>query len=209
MAYMKDLKETAVEVRNNDDDMRLVKFEMLIEDIDEALYSYVTMLGVSDLYPMATKDINKRKTSPLEMVFERGELNDYGRIIIDKANIICVAPGEPWAEKYGSESMDDVKIKIAAAKDFVKLCKDSINGAGIEFIFWCLMVLGVDDTNADEKLSLVCDFARMLKVTDIDDILMDIAYIVKCVYNEADENYAFKTEIIPDFFGKVIGLHGN
>ena len=112
---------------------------------------------------------------------------------------------DPWAKRYSS-SLDDDKEKISAVKDFVMYCKDNKNRAeGYKLIFWSLMVLSVDDTDADDKLSLVCDIAKMLRISD--DELTDIAYVIKCVYNEVDEEYTFKTDMANEVFGKVISLY--
>jgi hypothetical protein len=68
------------------------------------------------------------------------------------------------------------------------------------------MVLTVQKDNYDEKLSLICDFARMLRITDGE--LMDITYIIKCIYNEeGEETYSFKSQKVPGVFGELLNLY--
>ena len=69
------------------------------------------------------------------------------------------------------------------------------------------MVLTVDKNNYDERLSLICDFARMLRITD--DEMMDISYTIKCVYNEVEEEYSFKSDMVPSVLGALFNLYGN
>lgn len=68
------------------------------------------------------------------------------------------------------------------------------------FIFWALMILTVDKTDAEEHLSLICDYAKMLDITE--DEFDDIVRIVKFIYNQ-DKPQNFKSETIPTVFERL------
>ena len=147
------------------------------------------------------------------MIFEPENLNGFAKVICDKAIIYLQVAGsdgftDPWKEKYRTESFVDSKNRIDAAKDFVKYCRESNNRSeAYKFIFWALMILTVQRDDYDEKLSLICDFARMLRLTD--DELMDISYTIKYIYNEVEKEYVFKSETIPAVLGKLFNLYEN
>lgn len=179
--------------------MRKTKYEILIDDINEAL----------NVWHNYMHDASEQPFTPLDMVFNRAKVNEYANIIMKKADIglreKISSFSDPWAESYADSIIDDAE-KIPAIKDFVKYCKLSHNrDAGYALIFWSLMILSVDDTDADDKLSLICDIARMLKITD--DELIDIAYVIKTVYNDVDDGYKIKTDMAKKVFGKVIKLY--
>lgn len=82
--------------------------------------------------------------------------------------------------------------------------RDSNIDANICILFWALTVLAVDDTDKEKRLSLICDFARMLKVTD--DEMKDIVNVIKCVFQ--DETFEpLKTEKVSDIFEDVIDMY--
>lgn len=103
----------------------------------------------------------------------------------------------------------DTKTRISVSKEFIKICReeDYDTQASYRFIFWALLVLTVDKNKAQEYLSLICDFAKMLKITN--DEFEDIIHVIKCVYNVEDKNYAFKTETIPNIFDGVLNLYSD
>lgn len=76
-----------------------------------------------------------------------------------------------------------------------------------KFIFWAMMVLSVDKTEKDEHLSLICDFARMLKITD--DEMEDMLMVIKVLYHEEESGFEFKTETVPNIFSRVLCLYNN
>ena len=49
------------------------------------------------------------------------------------------------------------------------------------FIFWALMVLTVDNTDKEEKLSLICDFSRYLNVSD--EEMQNIVKLIQAIYS--------------------------
>ena len=200
------------------DEMRMAKFETFIEDINNAIKkrSGGGILGFSSSMLRATRmmtaSITGKTISPLGMIFDIEELNESAVVILNKATIELAGSNDryedPWFSRYGSNPMNDAKTKIEAAKDFVKYCRDEQNRPeAYKFIFWSLMILSVEKESSDKWLSLICDFARMLRITD--DELMDITYAIKCVYNEVENEYVFKTETIPGVLGNLFNLYGN
>jgi hypothetical protein len=101
------------------DDIRIAKFETLIGDINEAI----------ERYSYRPSGVN----SPLYMVFEPETLNEYSKTICSIAHVALKDNGsiyhisEPWHEKYGAKHFGDVKMKIDAAKDFAKYCREDDN----------------------------------------------------------------------------------
>lgn len=198
------------------DEMRMAKFETLIEDINHSIKKrHGGLLGGSSFLRammVLTQTENKNIQTPLFMVFSPETLNDYSLKICNTATFELVGSNDtyedPWVSKYGTVSFKEAKTKIEAAKDFVKYCRDDQNRPeAYKFIFWSLMILSVENESSDEQLSLICDFARMLRITD--DELLDITYTIKCVYNKVEEEYVFKTDTIPSVLGNLFNLYGN
>lgn len=68
-----------------------------------------------------------------------------------------------------------------------------------------MLVLTVDKTDEEEKLSLICDFSRMLKISD--EEMMDILQVIKVIYHEQQEGFDFKTERVPYIFSRILNLY--
>lgn len=205
-----EMEEIRSEKMNN---MKIAKFEILVEDINEAIKGK-NLFCLSRMAACIRMENNREKeATPLYLVFEPENFNDFAKVICDKAKIYLQDVGssgftDPWKEKYRTESFVDSKIRIDAAKDFVKYCRESNNRSeAYKFIFWSLMILTVQKDDYDEKLSLICDFVRMLRISD--DELMDISYTIKCIYNEVDTEYVFKSETVPAVLGNLLNLYGN
>ena len=94
----------------------------------------------------------------------------------------------------------DMKTKIEASKLFIQLCREKKHKEeGFKFIFWSLMILAVDKYNADEYLSIICDFAEMLQITD--EEFEDIVYQVKETYSGSKySEYEPKSELVRYIF---------
>lgn len=195
------------------DEMRMAKFETLIEDVDDAIrrgdFWYGT--GVFTGESRFIRELHRNKTSPLYLIFESDKINEFASVICENAIIKIKGDDflkEPWADNYGIDSLSDAKTKIEASKDFVKYCRNEVNRPeGYKFIFWALMIVSVTSDVSDDSLSLICDFARMLRITD--DELLDITYAIKCIYNEVKEDYVFKSESVPAVLGNLFSLYGN
>lgn len=191
-------------------ELRLVKFQTLIGDISKA---------VNKEFWNYTFYEEQHPNLALRLIFDYDECNEYARIIIDKSSLLIFCDWGVWPrlvkplDKWDifvslSKANCDTKTRISALKLFVELCSKYDNAqACYKFIFWALLVLTVDKNKAQEYLSLICDFAKMLKITN--DEFEDIIHVIKCVYNVEDKNYAFKTETIPNIFDGVLNLYSD
>lgn len=190
-------------------ELRLVKFQTLIENISKT-FTKISWMNRNEV---------QNPNLALRLIFDYDECNEYARIIIDKSLLFIKEDIEGCYYNYRcldewdmfvslSKAECDTKTRISASKLFVKLCREKdVDQASYRFIFWALLVLTVDKNNAQEYLSLICDFAKMLEITN--DEFEDIIYVIKCVYNVEDKNYAFKTETIPNIFDGVLNLYSD
>lgn len=196
-------------------DIKLFKFGIMIDDINEKIRS-----------EMIEDNLNTNENVELCLVFDYDCCNKYAKMIMNKAqlyigndvcikNVFNIATGLSdeitWKEKYSTKkSLNSEVDKRKAAKYFVQYCKQSGENwpkkdgeiEGYKFIFWALMILTVDSNRADEYLSLICEFAKMLKITE--DEFKDIIYVIKKIYNKDDKEYIFKSKSIPYVFRKIL-----
>lgn len=193
-------------------DMRIVKFETLINDVNEALDNKPFMgavLGVAAMFGRRQASTN----TSLALVFDYDKLNDYGKVIIERSRLYIMSSSneyqDAWGEKYSDISaFKDNKYKIEAAKALVRYCQNEQNRKeAYKFVFWAMMVLTVDKTDAEQHLSLICDFARMLKITD--DEMEDMLMVIRVLYHEEESGFEFKTEMVPNIFSRVLCLYNN
>lgn len=188
-----DVSSTSENNNQKDSDLRIVKFEVLINDIEKALNGEDNKTSLLGIVKSRTLMLPKS----LDLVYDYEKLNNYGKIIYDNVK-------KDNDSEY--ENLNDIKSKINKAKKLVSYCKEEENKIeGYKFIFWTLLILTVDKTDYQKHLSLICDFARMLKITD--DEIRDILYIIKTIYHKKDVTYFFKTETIPKYFFKLLDLY--
>lgn len=167
-------------------EMRILKYENLINDVNNVLKNEKIFLEFGGQY--------ENIYYGLAMVFDYDKLNEYGRLIIERSSLMYITTSSKDYHK-------DNKFKIEAAKAFVEYCKDKENRVeAYEFVFWAMMVLTVDKTDAEERLSLICDFARMLRITD--DEMEDMLMIIKAIYHGIVAEC--KTETVSRIFSEVL-----
>ena len=195
------------------DDKRLVKFEFLMRDINKALGSSVR---------------NGRYNATLSLIYDREQLNEFGKIIF-KCSQLRFYVGEKWyfllwQEKYGkdlSSAFKDERKQFEAAKELVTSINEGnwatdryiyrYKGEGwrsdaYRFIFWALMVLAVDETDKEEHLSEICDFAKMLKISD--DEVADIINVIKYIFQNKTAK-EIKTLSVKTIFKNVPNIYGD
>ena len=195
-------------------EVRLAKFETLIQDINKTIKKQNSIGGIFAAITGMAVGMNgvRHQNVALGLIFDYDACNEYAKIIIDKSDLKINSEDnwmtDKWKERYPQiASLSDTKTKIDAAKLFVQYCRESQNRSeGYKFIFWSLLILTVDKNNAQEYLSLTCDFAKMLRVTN--EEFEDIIYAIKCVYNKVSEEYIFKSESIPAILGGIFNLYG-
>ena len=171
-------------------DMKVLKFEMLIDWISKYLYN----LDYRYFYHGDLSTINY-----LSFFFSKdSEINEFEKAMVQGFR------DDLYTMEEFLESLKEVN-QIELAKDLKKaLNKSNVTlGWACVFIFWSLMLLSVNKTNEAEKLSLICDLARILMVTD--DEVMDIVQVIKVIYQET-ETPVFRSETVPSdaMFGGAI-----
>lgn len=190
-------------------DMRMAKYETLIEDIDsnikKSIRPYNGLFGLAR--PIGATFDSFSGNTALALIYDYNKCNDYAKVIMDKSTLVLNTSDDSftdlWKRDYPTyEEFKEAKRTIEAAKKFVQLCRTTANSTeGYKFIFWALMILTVDKTDAEEHLALICDFAKMLRITE--DEFEDIIQTVKFVYNEAPTDYDFKSQNILDILGNI------
>lgn len=191
-------------------DMRMAKFETLIEDINSNIKKSA---GLFDFVGrMSMLNNGSAGNTALALIYDYDKCNDYARVIMDKSTLFLNSSNDMatdlWKRDYPTyEEFKDAKRTIEAAKKLVQLCRTTANSTeGYKFIFWALMILTVDKNEAEEHLALICDFAKMLRITE--DEFEDIIQTVKIVYNEVTTEYTFKSENIPSVLGSLFNMYG-
>ncbi len=196
------------ERKSSSSDMKKIKFETLIADINIAI-----IRSNAFHFSIITENNNLYKVKPfqdtsLSVIFDYDKLNDYGKIIMENSKLWLTYENSQLWKYTNIEEFKNQKFCTDKAKELVEYCRiDENKQEGYKLIFWSLMVLTVDKTDVEEKLSLICDFVKMLNITDAE--LEDIIHVIKIVYNEVEKEYQFKTETIPNTFGKLFNLYKN
>lgn len=190
-------------------DMRIVKFKMKIRDIWEDL-ERMALTG-------AIKDLNDGlETAWLATIYDYDKLNDYGKAIMDQ---VCKLDKEEFCGednfKYRVKfvkNCKNIEYRMKAAKVFLMDVVSHYKSSGINlwrldalyFMFWSLMILAVDDEDKEEYLSLICDFAKILKISD--EEMMDLVRVIRIIY-QVEENIDIQTKDIKRWFAKVVGKY--
>ena len=175
---------------------KMLKFKRFINKIYEetkiSSYLFLTKSTFMKSLPL----------SGLIYIYDYNELNDYGKIIMDH---------ELFYEKSNIDKYIELCTKMknnsqAKHDNFNTFIEDfnSLNKYKYEFIFWALMILTVDKTDAEKHLSIICDIAKMLNISN--DEVKDITYIIKIVYNKNDSNYQLKSEKVKETFNGVLNM---
>lgn len=76
---------------------------------------------------------------------------------------------------------------------------------GYRFILLALMILRVDMTDIEKKLSLICEFAKLLSITDKE--FEDIIDIMNKIYENKKASYSFLSKRTSEVFGVVSDLY--
>ena len=187
-------------------DMRMAKYETFIEDINSNIKKSA---GLSLFWRRMNGSAGN---TALALIYDYDKCNDYAKVIMDKSTLFLNSSDDLatdlWKRDYPTyEEIKEAKRTIEAAKKFVQLCRTTANSTeGYKFIFWALMILTVDKEDAENHLALICDFAKMLRITE--DEFEDIIQTVRIVYNELTTEYTFKSENIPSVLGSLFNMYG-
>lgn len=184
--------------------MRMAKYETMIEDINSNIKK---SRGFFEFWGWRSSTGN----TALALIYDYEKCNEYAKVIMDKSTLVLNTSEDVatdlWKRDYPTYGeFKDAKRRIEASKKLVRLCRNTINSTeGYKFIFWALMILTVDKTDAEEHLALICDFAKMLRITE--DEFEDIIQTIKIVYNEVTTEYVFKSENIPSTLGALFNMY--
>ncbi len=183
-------------------DMRIVKFETLIKDLNKAANRTV-LSAIGSAFRASIWQSKICSNPSLLLIYDYDQLNDYAKVIIEQSSLYLT----DWDNKYSAfDSFKDSKTKIDAAKELVRYCRiEERRKEAYKFIFWAMLVLTVDKTDKEEKLSLICDFSRMLKISD--EEMMDILQVIKVLYHEEKEGFEFKSQTVPSYFSRALNLY--
>lgn len=168
---------------NTVDKMRQIKFSVLVEDMDASM-------------PYVSYDISEKEraiTSPLNLIFYNERDNGYVEIILLKARFNL----PNWYSKHRTERFDELEIRISAAKDLIEMLRNDHYEA-IRFVFWALFAVAVNKENYEEKVSLISDFAYMIKINE--KSILDIIMVIKVALGEGKEQLKFETKEVKSFF---------
>jgi len=148
-------------------DMRILKFEMFVGDLVEDIKPQY----IDRFVRIVFTPLMERRSSILLTIYDYDQVNDYAKIIIDQTRYLEYFL-EDWKYIKEPRAFKDCVTRFEAAKILVNSLRKN-KRLSYDFIFWAMMILTVDKTNYEEKLSLICDFSRILKIFDeeIEDIL--------------------------------------
>lgn len=143
------------------------------------------------------------------MIFNCEDFNDYAKIIYANSYIEIILNDDTeksnWDKQFPNiERFDDGKQKIDAGTALVRKLNSPQKEEAYKFIFWSLMVLAVDDKNKDEYLSLICDYARMFKISD--DEMKDMVNVIKFIFQDKTAQ-PIKTGNVLSIFGTVLQMY--
>lgn len=186
-----EMKECISEIKKD-------KYKLLINNINEFIFSpssydYLYYYRMQDAYD---NTICKKNTA-LALIYDYNKCNDLAKIIMDKSILKFVDDKKGYSmdsEYPNFEVLKDKKVKIEASRKLAKMCnKEKSNG--YLFIFWALMVLTVDKTDAENHIAIICNFAKIFGIPK--DGFEDIIHAVKAVYDETEKKYKCKSADTP------------
>lgn len=192
--------------------MRMAKYETMIEDIDSNIKKRIRISTLSPFLGSGSwMKSSLTGNTALALIYDYEKCNEYAKVIMDKSTLVFKTSDDViidlWSKDYPTyDEFKDAKRRIEASKKLVQLCRNTENATeGYKFIFWALMILTVDKTDAEEHLALICDFAKMLRITE--DEFEDIIQTIKIIYNEVTTEYVFKSENIPSTLGALVNMY--
>lgn len=197
--------------------MKMAKYETMIEDINSKIRRITFAracagIAIGIVRGMTGIEDDSPGNTALALIYDYEKCNEYAKVIMDKSTLLFLdsygGSTDVWKEAYPTyDEFKDPKRRIKASKELVQLCRDTESvREGYKFIFWALMILTVEKTDAEEHLALICDFAKMLKITE--DDFYDIIQIIKIVYNEVTTVCVFKSDNVSLIFSELLDMYG-
>ena len=175
---------------------KTLKFKTFISNIYEETKKNSYILSTKSTF------MESLPLSGLIHIYDYTKLNDYGKIIMNHEIFYQESNIHKYVELY-NVMKNNSETKYNKLKTFIEelIYFDRYK---YEFIFWALMILTVDKTDAEKHLSVICDIAKMLNISD--DEMKDISYIIKIVYNKNDSNYHLKCKKVKETFNGVLNM---
>lgn len=173
-------KDKIGEERGND--MKMMKFKKMIEDIERA----IVPIGRSSVLSSKPEEIYY-----LALIYDYNTLSDYGKFIMRQGNEDIDSLCQLYKD---GEKKKDVTWNLINEKNDITSRK---------FIFWAILMIPVDSTNKEEHLSLICDFAKALGISD--EEMLDITKVIQVINDLAEERIVFHSKTIPSYFRHVFG----
>lgn len=190
-----EMKECISEIKKD-------KYKLLINNINESIFLGSLNFGMLHLYG-AYYETDCKKNTALALIYDYNKCNDLAKIIMDKSILKFVDDKKGYSmdsEYPNFEDLKDKKVKIEASRKLAKMCnKERSNG--YLFIFWALMVLTVDKTDAENHIAIICNFAKIFGIPK--DGFEDIIHAVKAVYDETEKKYKCKSADTPEIIRQL------
>lgn len=211
-----EVEELVEDTRTMNDEMQLVKFGALVENVEK-------ILGLSCRARERTNDFRGFPESYDTYQHSLSLSLIFGNIT--QSNLAYQIMRTHSGLIYNSDYFDHILFrirgggcqqphrqplsldeKIHLSQKLMMYTKESKNkGNKYIFVFWSLMILAVDKNQGEDKLSLVCDFAKLVEITD--DEMEDLVLIVKLVLKQDISGLSLKTETIKNRFEHVIAKY--
>ena len=190
-------------------DFRIVKFEQFIHEIFTNLENFEAKIFARNIGLLfAPKFKVSLPLSGLIYIYDYDRLNSYGKFIMSHENFYLSSDNSNSDEyiQLNNNMKKDTNLKYNEFKTFIKDFKEFCGDIDhLQFIFWALMILTVDKTDAEEHLSVICDIAKMLNISD--DEMKDITYIIKMIYNKNHSNYQIKSQRVKEIFYGILSMY--
>lgn len=175
------------------DEINMDKFKVFINEINENTFNAWATYGMFNFYKVNTS---------MNLIYDYKKLNVCAKTIMENSYLTNL----DWNRRYDSlEKLEDIKNRIEATKKFIKCCKTDNKEDAYRFIFWAMMILAVDKTDMEKNLSVICDFAAIMNITD--DEMEDIFKLIKIIFHQKEVDFQFKSTNIPNIFSRVIELY--
>ena len=173
-------EKTKVQKVDNEIEVKKAKIASLISEINVAHKRDIAVFSFM------------RKAEMLRLIFDYDKLNDYGKVIIENTEVELGGSYTWWSDfkKMDNNSEQPLERKVITEK-WVEHCREisfgrSYHVEAFYFILSALLVVTVDENDKEKNLSMVCDFARMLRITD--DEVKDMIELIKVIYGQDDWN---------------------
>lgn len=171
----------------NKDNMKYVKFEILVDDLAEWFGRFYLSIG------------DEATLNPLEIIFNINNLNVYADKLIK--NSMIKKKSRFLIGNWESNEIEFIEhTGSMGIKELVKECRMK-EDLKFNIIFWSLFIVAVDEKAYNEKLSDISDIAYLIGFTE--EMLEDWITALKLILEGKDfKNYSYVTAEANLFFKK-------